>query len=416
MSESNNPISQRHDPYAALRHSDFRLLLISRLLGVLGEQMAGVAVGWELYERTKDAFYLGLVGLVQIVPVVLLSLPAGAIADRYNRKQVAAAAQTLGAVGSFGLFYVSITQGSIPLFYFFLLLIGIARSFSGPALSSILAQCVPPEDYTNAATYSSSSWQLASVIGPGLGGLMIAAFRVAWPVYLFDVVGALSVSILTLMIKGKQKKGNREPVTFASLAAGASFVWRKKIILGAITLDMFAVLLGGATALLPVFADQLNVGPTGLGVMRAAPSIGALTMALLLTRRHGFTEAGRTLLWAVFGFGLATVVFGVSQSFPLSVLMLFVLGALDQISVVIRSTLMLTKTPDAMRGRVSAVNSVFIGLSNELGAFESGVAAKVLGAVGGVVIGGIGTMIVVALMALTFPDMRNLKRLDPEEE
>lgn len=406
-----------HDPYAALRHRDFRLLFISRVIGVIGEQMAGVAVGWELYERTKDAFYLGLVGLVQIIPVLLLSLPAGAIADRYNRKQVMAAAQILGATGSLGLFFVSVTQGSIPLFYFFLLLIGIARTFGNPAGGSLLAQCVPPEDYTNAAAYSSSSWQIASVLGPGLGGVLIAALKVAWPVYLIDMFAALAVVVLVLMIQGKQKKVTREPATIASLIAGAQFVWRKKIILGAITLDMFAVLLGGATALLPVFADQLNVGPTGLGIMRAAPSIGALVMALALTRRHGFTQAGRTLLWAVFGFGLATVIFGLSQSFLLSVLMLFLLGALDQISVVIRGTLMLTKTPDSMRGRVSAVNSVFIGMSNELGAFESGVAAKLLGsAAGGVIVGGIGTMIVVVLMAVWFPDLRDLKRLEPDED
>jgi MFS family permease len=413
------PSIKPHDPYAALRYRDFRLLFISRLFGVIGEQMAGVAVGWELYERTKDALYLGLVGLVQIIPVVLLSIPAGAVADRYNRKHVVAAAQTLSAIGSGGLLFVSFTQGAIPLFYFFLLLIGIARAFNNPAGSALLAQCVPPEAYTNAATYSSSSWQLASVIGPGLGGLLIAIFRLAWPIYLIDLIAALSVAGLTLMIRSKQKKNPqdaKEPINLATLAAGGKFVWKNKVILGAITLDMVAVLLGGATALLPVFADMLNVGPTGLGVMRAAPSVGALLMALFLTRRAGFTEAGKTLLWAVWGFGLATVIFGLSQSFLLSVIMLFILGGLDQISVVIRGTLLLTKTPDAMRGRVSAVNSVFIGLSNELGAFESGVAARLLGAVGGVVFGGIGTMIVVFLMAFAFPDLRRLERLDPDEE
>lgn len=409
-----------HDPYAALRYRDFRFLIIARFVAVLGEQMAGVAVGWELYLRTKDALYLGLVGLVQVLPVILLSLPAGTVADRYNRKRVVAAAQILAALSSLGLVITSVTGAPLILFYVFLLLIGVSRAFNGPASNTILPQTVPPELFANAATYSSSAWQLASVIGPALGGVLIAVFRSAWQVYLVDVIAALTFAVLVSLIRGKQKKNettSREPMSLQTLAAGVVFVWRKKIILSAIGLDMFAVLLGGATALLPVFAeDILKVGPTGLGMLRAAPSIGALCMAVFLTRQPPFKRAGMTLLWAVAGFGLATVIFGLSTSFPLSLAMLFTLGALDQISVVIRSTLLLLKTPDHMRGRVSAVNSVFIGTSNELGAFESGLAARLLGTVGGVVIGGIGTLVVVGLIALLSPEMRGLGTLDAEDE
>jgi MFS family permease len=414
---SDNLTGVAHDPYAALRYPDFRFLMIGRFFGSLGEQMAGVAVGWELYVRTHDALALGLVGLVQVLPVILLSLPAGTVADRYSRKKVVAFAQALAALSSLGLVLVSATQGPIALFYFFLLLIGIARAFNNPASSALLPQTVPATAFTNAATYSSSAWQLASVLGPAFGGLLIAVFQKAWPVYLFDVVAATLFAVLVSLIQGKQQARSRERVTVKSLVAGALFVWRTKIVLAAITLDMFAVLLGGATALLPAFAeDILKVGPTGLGILRAAPSIGALAMALVLTRRPPFTKAGPILLGAVAGFGLTTIIFGFSQNFLLSIAMLVLLGALDQISVVIRSTLVLTKTPDEMRGRVSAVNSVFIGISNELGAFESGVVASLFGTVWGVALGGIGTIIVVTLVALGWPEVRRLGRLDAEPQ
>ncbi len=434
-------VSARHDPYAALRFRDFRLLIIARFCGVLGEQMAGVAVGWELYNRTKDTLYLGLVGLVQVLPVIFLSLPAGTVADRYNRKRVVAVAQVLAALSSFGLVIVSATnvaavsagpvarlgclvgtcltpvgQSQLVLFYLFLLGIGIARAFNNPASGALLTQTVPPEHFTNAVTYSSSAWQLASVIGPGLGGLLIALFGSAWQIYCFDVAAAILFAVLALMIRGEQKARAREPVTVKSLVAGASFVFRTPIILAAITLDMFAVLLGGAVALLPVYADDiLRVGPTGLGVMRAAPSVGALLTALLVARRGSIPNVGRTLLFAVAGFGFATIIFGISQNILLSVAMLFILGGMDQISVVIRSTLLLVNTPDEMRGRVSAVNSVFIGTSNELGAFESGVVARLLGTVGSVVFGGIGTIVVVSLVGLAAPQLRKLKRMEAEK-
>jgi MFS family permease len=392
--------------------------------------MVGVAMGWELFKLTNDPFALGLVGLVQVLPVILLSLPAGTVADRFNRKRVVAVAQSLAALSSLGLVILSATQpalepgryltfseGTIPLYYLCLLGIGVSRAFNLPASNTLLPMTVPPEHFTNAATYSSSAWQLAAILGPALGGFAIALFKTTWQIYLFDVFAALGFALLVNLMQVKHKPRPREPVTLATLSAGARFVFQKKVILAAITLDMFAVLLGGATALLPVFAEEiLKVGPVGLGWLRAMPSIGALLMAIFLTRLPPFERAGLTLLWAVVGFGAATLVFGLSVSFPLSLLMLFVLGALDQISVIIRSTLVLTQTPDAMRGRVSAVNSMFIGISNELGAFESGVAARFLGTIGAVVFGGIGTIVVVGLISWFWPEVRQLGRLDPDPE
>ncbi len=403
----------QHDPYAALRYRDFRLLAAGRFIATLGEQMTSVAIGWELYERTHEAFALGLVGLVQVLPVIILSLPAGTAADRYNRKRIVLFSQVVLAAGAMGLALLSATQGSLLLVYGCLLLIGLARAFNGPASSTLLPLSVPPEVYTSAATWSSSAWQLAAVIGPALGGLAIALFNSATEVFVFDAIAGLTFLALVAAMRGKQLKPKREEMSRKSLAAGIGFVWRTKIILAAITLDMFAVLLGGATALLPVYAkDILQVGPGGLGWLRAAPSVGAVLMAFTLAHRPPFQHAGRTLLFAVAGFGVATIVFGLSTSFWLSLAMLATLGALDNISVVIRSTLLLTRTPDEMRGRVGAVNGVFIGTSNELGAFESGIAAGLFGPVVAVVAGGIGTILVVLLIAFGWPEVRRLGRLD----
>ncbi len=406
----------RHDPYAALRFRDFRLLAVGRFIATLGEQMTGVAIGWELYERTHLPIALGLVGLVQVLPVIVLSLPAGHVADRFNRKRIVLVFQVLLALSSLGLALLSYTQGAILLVYGCLLAIGIARAFNNPASSTLLPQTVPPEAFSSAATWSSSAWQLASVIGPALGGFVIAVMRSATLVFVFDAVAALLFAGLVALIRGKQKKHATEAATFQSIAAGISFIRRTRIILAAITLDMFAVLLGGATALLPVYADDiLHVGPVGLGWLRAAPSVGAVTMAVLLAHLPPFKQAGKTLLIAVVGFGVATIIFGLSRSFFLSLAMLCLLGALDNISVVIRGTLLLVKTPDEMRGRVSAVNSVFIGTSNELGGFESGLAASLFGATAAVVGGGIGTILVVMLVAFLMPEVRRLGLLSEGE-
>lgn len=405
-----------HDPYAALRYRDFRLLFTGRFITSFGNQMVSFAIGWELWLRTDNEFALGLVGLVQVIPVILLSLPAGHVADRYNRKRIVIVTQILLAICSLGLAALSFTQGPLTLIYLCLLGIGIARSFNDPATSTLLPQSVPPNIFTSAATWSSSSWQLAAIIGPAVAGVIVALLNNVTIIYVLDAIGAGIFLVLIIMFRGREIALSHKAATLESLLEGLRFIQRTKVILAAITLDMFAVLLGGAVTLLPVYAtDILKVGATGLGIMRAAPSIGALIMAVALAHLPPFKQAGRTLLIAVAGFGLATIVFGLSTSFWLSVAMLFLLGGLDNISVVIRSTLILTRTPDEMRGRTSAVNSIFIGASNELGGFESGSVAALIGPVLSVVVGGIGTILVVLGIAKVWPELPDMKTLDAPE-
>ena len=403
-----------HDAYAALRQRDFRYFLAANFLATLGEQMLTVAVGWELYLRTRSTLALGLVGLVQIVPVALLALPAGQLADRYDRRRIVLASQALLAVCSLGLTLLSATTGPLPLVYVCLFLLGAGMAFSTPANSALVPQVVPSAAFANAATWSSSSWQLAAVLGPALGGGLIALTGHATGVYLVNAAAALIAVALIARIRGIRQvvKPASEATDARSLAAGIQFIRRTQVVLAAITLDLFAVLFGGATTLLPVFAvDILHVGATGLGVLRAAPSVGAVLMALTLAHLPPLRRAGRTLLLAVAGFGVATIVFGLSRSFPLSLLMLGLLGALDNVSVVVRSTLLLTRAPDEVRGRVYAVNGVFVTASNELGGFESGLVAAIFGPVLSVVAGGIGTVIVVGAVAAIWPEMRRLGRL-----
>ncbi len=402
-----------HDPYAALRFRDFRLLLVGRFVTSLGEQMLSFAIAWELWLRTSSTLALGLVGLVQVVPIVVFSLPAGHIADHHNRKRIVMISQVLLMACSLSLALLSYIEGPLLLIYLSLFGIGLARSFYTPATSTLLPQTVPPHIFTSAATWSSSAWQLASIIGPAVAGVIVAWLNIVTEIYIFDAVAGLTFLVLVMQIKGRPLALARTTATLDSLAEGLRFIRDTKVILAAITLDMFAVLFGGAVALLPVYAtDILDVGAQGLGIMRAAPSIGALLMAVMLAHLPPFQHAGRTLLMAVFGFGLATIIFGISKMFWLSVVMLFSLGALDNISVVIRATLMLTYTPDEMRGRTSSVNSIFISASNELGYFESGAVSSLIGPVLAVVLGGIGTLIVVLSAALKWPAMRQLKTLD----
>jgi MFS family permease len=411
MSIPSNP--KRRDPYAALRYQDFRLLFAGRFITSLGNQMVSVAIGWELWLRTHNAFALGLVGLVQVIPVLLLSLPAGHVADQYNRKRIVFFAEGLLALCSLGLAVLSFFQGPLVLIYLCLLGIGIARSFNDPASATLLPQTVPPEIFTSAATWSSSAWQLASIVGPAVAGFVAAWLGSVTIIYVFDVFAAVTFLVLISLFKGRPLALSAKAATLDSLKEGLRFIRSTKVILAAITLDMFAVLFGGAVTLLPIYAtDVLKVGPTGLGLMRAAPSIGALIMALTLAHLPAFKNAGRTLLLAVAGFGAATIVFGLSTSFWLSMLMLILLGGLDNISVVIRSTLMLTRVPDGMRGRASSVNSIFIGASNELGGFESGLAAALFGPIISVVGGGIGTILVVLIIAKIWPEIREMKTLD----
>jgi MFS family permease len=413
---NSNPI--RRDPYAALRYQDFRLLFVGRFITALGNQMLSVAIGWELWLRTHSALALGLVGLVQVIPVLVLSLPAGHVADQYNRKRIVLMTQSLLALCSLGLAVLSFIQGPLVLIYLCLLGIGIARSFNDPASSTLLPQSVPPELFTSAATWSSSSWQLASIVGPAVAGLVAAWLGKVTIIYIFDVFAAMTFLALISLFKGRPLALSAKADTLDSLKEGIRFIRGTKVILAAITLDMFAVLFGGAVTLLPVYAtDILKVGPTGLGLMRAAPSVGALLMAFALAHLPAFKQVGKTLLWAVAGFGLATIVFGLSTYFWLSLLMLLILGGLDNISVVIRSTLMLTRVPDEMRGRASSVNSIFIGASNELGGFESGLVAALFGPLLAVVSGGIGTLLVVLAVAGIWPEIRQLKTLEvPQEE
>lgn len=403
---------ERHDPYAALRQRDFRLLLTGRFITSFGNEMLSFAIGWELWLRTHSAFALGMVGLVQVIPVILLSLPAGHVADQYNRRRIVLVSELFLALCVVGLGWLSYTQGPLYLIYALLLGIGIARAFNDPASSTLLPQTVPPHLFSNAATWSTSTWQFASITGPALAGVSIGFFNNVTFIYVLDALAAVTFCILLTMIKGRELALAQKSATWKSLTEGFKFMRDTKVILAAITLDMFAVLFGGAVALLPIYAtDILKVGAQGLGIMRAAPSIGALLMAFMIAHLPPMKNAGKTLLWAVAGFGLATIVFGVSRSFALSVGMLAVLGALDNISVVIRGTLLLTQTPDEMRGRISSVNSIFIGISNELGSFESGLVASLIGPVLAVVTGGIGTIIVVMIVARVCPEMVRLKSL-----
>lgn len=404
------------DPYHAFRFRDYRLLFFGTFMAAMGEQMVNIAIGWELYDRTGSAFALGLVGLVQVLPVILLSLPAGHLVDRLNRRAIVVVTQLVLAVAALGLTALSYSHGPILFIYGCLLLMGTAIAFNSPAVSTLLPRTVPVESYENAATWSSSSWQLASVLGPAAGGLLIALAHSATLVYAINALCALTFLCMVLLLHKQQQVQvlHREgEETCISFLEGIKFLWETKIILAAITLDLFAVLLGGATTLLPIFAkDILHVGPGGLGWLRAAPSIGAICVSLSLAYLPRFTRAGRVLLLAVAGFGIATIIFGISRSFWLSLLMLFLLGAFDNVSVVIRSTLLLTRTPDALRGRIAAVNALFIGASNELGSFESGLAAQLLGPVLAVAGGGVGTVLVVLCVALIWPEMRRLGRVN----
>ena len=411
-----------HDPYRALRYRDFRYLITGGFIASIGEQMVNVAIGWELYDRTGSALVLGGVGLVQVIPVMLLALPAGHLADRLSRKYIVIVTQVILALASLALMALSLTRGSLILIYGCLLLMGCAVAFNTPASTTLLPQTVPARDFENAATWESGSWQLAAVLGPALGGFVIALFSRATLVYAANAGASLVFVILLVMLRGTPRRRDAMDrvhsggaTTLASLLEGVRFLKSTQVILAAITLDMFAVLLGGATALLPIYAkDILHVGPTGLGWLRAAPSVGAVAISIVITHAPPFRKAGRTLLWSVAGFGVATVIFGVSRSFWLSLLMLAMLGGLDNISVVIRSTLLLTRTPDALRGRIAAVNSIFIGASNQLGSFESGLAAQFFGPIIAVAGGGVGTILVVLCIALLWPQMRRLGSINQE--
>lgn len=397
-----------HDPYRALRSRDYRWLLTGSVLAAIGVQMQSVAVLYEIDSRTHNAAYLGFVGLAQFLPVLLLTLPAGQAADRWSRKRLLLASQVLQLAASLGLAYLSFTQGPLIWIYGCMTLVGIGRAFSAPTRWALAAQVVPPESMHNAVTWYSSGWQLAFVAGPALGGLIIATIAPAM-VYVLAAGCALASVGLIASIKPRPRQGAIEAPSVRALLAGIGFVWKTKPILATITLDLFAVLLGGATALLPIFARTvLEVDGLGLGLLRAAPAAGAIVMAIALAHLPPLRRPGKAMLIAVAGFGGATIVFGLSENYFLSLAMLILTGALDNISVVVRGTLVQVLTPESMRGRVSAVNSFFIGSSNELGEFESGITAKWFGLVPSVVGGGIGTLGVVATVMWLWPEVMKL--------
>jgi MFS family permease len=407
------PVVATHDPYEVLRNRDLLLYLIGRFVASLGQQMLTVAVGWELYERTHSPLMLGFVGLTQMVPMLLFTLPAGHTADSYDRKRIIVAMTFVLACASLGLTLISAAKAPVGWIYLCLFAAGTARTFLWPASSAFLPHLVSRQHFSKAVTWSSGSFHLSSVAGPAAGGALIALTHHAATVYAVNAGASIICFFLIAMVRRQHKVITRERMTFKSLLAGFSFVFTNRIIFGTITLDLFAVLLGGATALLPVYAkDILHAGPTGLGILQAALPMGSLLCALILAHRPPLQKAGRTLLRAVAAFGFATILFGFSHWFWVSFVALFLCGAADNVSVVVRHTLVQLLTPDEKRGRVSAVNSLFIGTSNELGGFESGLVAHLANPIFSVVSGGIGTIIVVIAIALIWPEIRKYGRLD----
>ncbi len=399
------------DAYASVRYPDFRRFITGHFLASLGLQMQTVAIGWYLYERTDSALALGGVGLAQVLPIILLTLPAGHLADRFNRKHLLILTVALEVLVSIGLAAVAHAHGAISLVYLLLVINGIARAILSPARDALGPQLLPLELLGNGATWRSGLFQLSSVLGPAGAGFVIATFHSATPAFIATATGNALFILLLLRVQPRAYATASRGVTWKSLLAGVHFIREQRILIATITLDLFAVLLGGATMLLPVFAkDILHVGPRGLGWLMAAPSLGAMIAAIPLAR-NPMQRAGRALLWAVTGFALATIGFGLSRSFPLSMVLLALIGGFDMVSVVVRSTLMQVLTPDELRGRVGAINALFIGTSNEMGGFESGVAAAILGPVRAVVYGGIGSLFVVAGVARIWPEVRTFGAL-----
>jgi MFS family permease len=396
-----------------LQHRAFVQFWIARVSTTVAMQIMGVAVGWQIYELTNSALDLGLVGLFQFLPALLLLLVAGHFADRYDRRKIIASAQVmqaaavallaLGAAGDW------MTRELILATVF---MIGAGRAFEAPTMSALLPRLIPLPLLSRAVAVSSAAHQAAVIAGPALGGLL---YYYAGPVFAYAAASTLyaAASLLILLIRSAPVETKREPPDLRMFFAGITFIRRNPIVLGAISLDLFAVLLGGVTALLPIFArDILAVGPDGLGLLRASPGIGALLISVFLARWRPRRRVGHVMFTAVAGFGVATVVFGVSRSFPMSCLALAVLGAMDMVSVVIRQTLVQLHTPDSMRGRVNAVNTLFVGTSNQLGDFRAGLTAALVGAVPSALIGGIGTLLVVLIWMRVFPALLDVASLE----
>jgi MFS family permease len=407
------PIAEARAGRAAFSHPGFLLFQVARFLIVSAVEMQAVAVGWQVYEITKRPLDLGYVGLAQFLPAILLFPISGHASDRFERRSVLSACYA-GYALCFALLLALSRRGvsSVALIYVVLVMIGVVRSFNGPASRSILPQLVPQEHFANAVAWNATIFQAATVLGPSFGGIVYAAFRGPSAVYAIAMVTAIGATLTTFRIKPEVKARPREPMNLKTLFAGLHFIRNNKLILGAISLDLFAVMLGGAVALLPVYAREiLHTGPWGLGLLRTSPGVGAALMAIVLAHWPLRGNAGPKLLWAVAGFGVFTIIFGLSRSLTVSLIALLLLGASDMISVIIRATLTLLATPDAMRGRVTAVDMIFIGTSNEFGQFESGVTAQWFGTVPAVVLGGVGTLVVIALWAWWFPELRRAGEL-----
>jgi MFS family permease len=403
---------------AAFQFSGFRLYQIARFCIVFCTEMQSVAVGWQVYEITKRPLDLGLTGLVQFLPGVLLFLVAGHVTDRFDRRKLLSICYMGYALSSALLLVVTLHEGALhrsqtvaPIFAI-LFLVGCVRSFSMPASRALLPQLVPEEQFQSAVAWNSGIFRCATILGPALGGVLYAAFRGPAPVYATALTAGLVATFTTLRIQLRSQPRARERFSRKTVFVGFHYIWKHKLVLGSISLDLFAVLLGGAVAMLPVYAKEiLKTGPWGLGLLRSAPGIGAAVMALLIAYRPIRKRAGATMLWCVAAFGAFTIVFGLSRSLPLSILSLLFVCAADMVSVVVRGVLIQIRTPDEMRGRVNAVDMIFIGASNELGEFESGLAAQWLGVVPSVVLGGVGTLLVVGLWAWLFPELRKANEL-----
>ncbi len=437
-----NEIVPTENAYAVFRNPDFFRYLIARFIASFGMQMLVVAVDWELYERTNSALALGFVGLALMIPMFLCTLPSGYVADTYNRKKTILITTFILSIASLLLAGVSAFTSAKDVFHFelfvyaLLVIIGTARTFLWPASAAYVASIVPREQFSRAATFNSGAFQLSSVLGPAAAGLLIWLTHGAWIIYALNGLASLVCLLLVWSIRHEHKVPPREPVTFRSLITGFNFVFQNKIILGTISLDMFAVLLGGAVSLLPIFAkDILDSGPNGLGLLRAAMPMGAVICTVIMTHRVAVQKAGRAMLLCVAIFGVATILFGITNHqslgkfisapnavwFWITFALLALCGGVDNVSVVIRQTLVQILTPDEKRGRVSAVNSLFIGTSNELGGFESGFTAQLFGpmmahsiATGTIlstVVGGFGTIAVVLAVAWIWPEIRRYGKL-----
>jgi MFS family permease len=417
----------KRDPYAALRFKEFNVFLMLRFILVFGWSMQFIIIEWQVYSLTKDPLSLGIIGLMEIIPAFSMALFAGHIVDQSEKRNLLLKCIGLFSLISFGLFFL--TSSSVEMswsstailytIYAFVFMGGLLRAFFGPAIFSLVALIVPKKVYPNAATWNSSTWQMASVLGPAFAGLTINWIGVHWSLCIvFGLVVLSFVLLFGISRKPIMNPKIGEPI-MQSLKEGVRFVFKTKAILGALSLDMIAVLFGGAVALLPVFAqDILKVGPEGFGLLRAAPAVGAFLTMLVTAYIPISKNAGLKLLSAIFGFGVCIIVFGLSSIFWISIVALFFSGVTDGVSMVIRQTILQLKTPDHMRGRVSSVNSMFVGSSNELGAFESGVTAKLMGTVTAVVFGGTMTLITVITTGIVSPTFRKLdleKELDAHE-